>query len=199
MLTLPGGKYRKQGETALGLGAFILGVATGGLLTGTVLVAIGSLMWWLPSTLGIVAFVIVAIWLGAIETGTIKARLPQSHRMIQPTRFHQSTGSGFFLFGLELGLGFRTYIPRTGPYLLASATVLLVSSWQALLLLAFGWGLGRSIPLIIQILANPSRPPVGGDRGVNVLGERMTMQLARFANIGMLLVSVPFAVQLAGS
>jgi hypothetical protein len=79
--------------------------------------------------------------------------LPESHRQIPAEVFGGSLLRGAYRFGFELGTGVRTYVPSPAPYILILAIVLARLSLANTLLVGLGFGLGRAIPLMLQVSA----------------------------------------------
>ena len=79
--------------------------------------------------------------------------LPESHRQIPAEVFGGSLVRGAYRFGFELGTGVRTYVPSPAPYILILAIVLARLTLVNALLVGLGFGLGRAIPLMLQVSA----------------------------------------------
>ena len=60
---------------------------------------------------------------------------------------------GAYRFGLELGTGLRTYVPSVAPYILVLVVLLTQLTLANALLVAIGFGFGRAIPLMMQLVA----------------------------------------------
>jgi hypothetical protein len=157
---------RRQWENwtrdAAALSAFAMGVFGGGFATGLLLFLSSGLVQWMPISVRLFVTATVAAFLFVHEARWVDLRLPKQKltRMIPPERFSPSFLRGMGVFGFELGLGFRTYIPHVGPYVIALLILLWAGSPIAIVIAALGWAIGRTVPLVARIAAAKTR----GDR-----------------------------------
>ena len=79
--------------------------------------------------------------------------LPESRRQIPAEVFGGSLVRGAYRFGLELGTGVRTYVPSPAPYILLLAVFLGRLTLADALLVGLGFGVGRAVPLMVQLIA----------------------------------------------
>jgi hypothetical protein len=137
---------------------YLVGTCLGSLLTVTVAWFLSGFASVVPATWRIVLLCAGAafIWLGKEGPLAHRITLPESRHQIPTDVFIGSPARGAFRFGFELGTGVRTYAAASAPYILL--LLLLVGAlpvgWA--LLVAGGFGLGRAMPLMIQ-LAAPDR------------------------------------------
>jgi hypothetical protein len=153
VLLLPGDKHFRR-DLRVG-GAYFTGAAVGALLTATTLWIAGGLFSVLPtwSRAGAIAAVALMAWL--VKEGPLQGvlELPENRRQIPAQVLGGDVVRGAMYFGFEMGTGARTYVPSPSPYLLA-ATVLLGNLPAAqMLLIAVGFGMGRALPLMLQLSA----------------------------------------------
>lgn len=120
-----------------------LGLAAGGVVTGLIVAVAGGLLSWVPATVGsyIVAAVALAVVLRDLDVVSIplparKWQVPRSILDLEPRR----AAAGF---GFQLGLGFRTYVTASSPYLLVVALIFLKAPLTLCLACGAAFGLGR--------------------------------------------------------
>jgi hypothetical protein len=77
--------------------------------------------------------------------------LPESRRQIPAEVFGGGLVRGAYRFGLELGTGFRTYVPSPAPYVVLLTLLLGQLTLGAALVIGLGFGLGRALPLMAQV------------------------------------------------
>lgn len=94
-----------------------------------------------------------ALFVWAAKHGPLAGRvsLPEARRQIPSTVFAPSLVQGAWRFGFEMGTGMRTYVPTFVPYVLLLALLLARPTLLQALSIAFGFGLGRAIPLMLQL------------------------------------------------
>lgn len=80
--------------------------------------------------------------------GIIKLPLPTFPQMIPQERFRFGETAGAAAFGLELGLGFRTYLIAVSPWMIAIVMALAPPPAAGVLAISIGWALGRSSLLV---------------------------------------------------
>jgi hypothetical protein len=153
-----------------GLAAFAAGASLGGLATLTVAHVLGGLVSWIPSAGRVGALTVASVVVLAQTLGLAAVPVPQRRAMIPIERFDRRQGAAQFLFGLELGSGLRTYLPSLAPHLVAAFALAHVVPVWGLPVLAVGWGVGRSLPLIAR-LGDGRR---GGWTGQAALSARAT-------------------------
>lgn len=144
---------RRWGEILM----FGLGVFAGGAFTLSLAWMVSGLVRWMPGSIsgGVLAGVCALVVLEVI--GVLRIDLPQRRGMIPRSRFERSSQRGFFLFGLELGTGLRTYLPSPAPHLLLIFSLLTLSSPVAVGVTATGWALGRTAPLLSRSFGEGGR------------------------------------------
>jgi hypothetical protein len=93
------------------------------------------------------------IWL--CKRGPLSRRisLPQARRQIPAEVFGRGLVKGAFHFGFELGTGVRTYVSSPAPYLLLLTILFGHLALSCALCVAVGFGLGRAVPVMVQIPA----------------------------------------------
>jgi hypothetical protein len=151
-------------------GAYFAGTTSGALLTVLAAWLLGGFTAPLPEVwrVGLLATGAIFIWLCARGPLSGRVSLPQASRQIPAEVFGGNLVSGAFRFGFELGTGVRTYVPSPAPYVLLLTILVgqLTLGWA--LGVALGFGLGRAVPLLVQLSATPrdtfSRAFLGGAR-----------------------------------
>lgn len=79
------------------------------------------------------------------DAGVVRFPLPQNARQIPQDVLNRDVVRGSLRFGFELGTGVRTYVPATGPYVLAVALLLSTPDLTVAALTGAGFGLGRAL------------------------------------------------------
>jgi hypothetical protein len=141
----------------------ILGAYMGGTTAGALLTAVAA---WLASgfteplpvsvrlaLLGACAGLVVLSRHGVLA-GAI--RVPEAKRQIPAEVFGGSLVRGAFIFGFELGTGVRTYVSSAIPYFLLLIVLVGRPTFAAAVAIGLGFGVGRALPLAVQLLA-PNR------------------------------------------
>lgn len=153
--------------------AYFLGAVLGASLT--------ALLAWLASgflepvdrLVRLVAVLVTAGIVWAAKSGPLvgRFRLPEARRQIPAEVFGGSLVRGAWRFGLEMGTGMRTYVPSIAPYVLFIGLVLARPTLAETLLVALGFGMGRTLPLLIA--ARPGRHLVAATRMLRLADHRM--------------------------
>lgn len=136
-------------------GNYLIGAASGALLTTTGLLVLGGLLSPLPPNLRVGLAVSLLAILALRVVGLLCLDLPQRAVQIPRETFTMGARQSAFRFAFELGMGVRTYITATSPYALAVLLVLaapqtLGSALLASVLAAVGYGCGRSVVVVSQ-------------------------------------------------
>lgn len=74
--------------------------------------------------------------------------LPERTALVPRSVFEPGLPRGALRFGIELGVGFRTRLPSTIPYVLALAVLLGVPDVRQVVFLAFGFAAGRGSAVV---------------------------------------------------
>lgn len=135
------------------VGAYLGGAIIGATLTATFGWLLGGFLEPFPAPARAVLLGAGALYVWAAKHGPLSSRLklPESRRQIPSAVFAGSLVRGAYRFGLEMGTGIRTYVPSFAPYVLLLALVLARPTLGEALLIAAGFGLGRTIPLMISL------------------------------------------------
>jgi sulfite exporter TauE/SafE len=152
----PLGERARQNHWALTVTSFTLGAVISGALVGFAFGAIGSVAFTLGSSSLLSATAAAAVAAGVLDIGRVKA--------VGPARQVNETWIGTFrgwvyggAFGLELGLGFLTYVVTWGVYATYLAAIFTASPTTGAVVGAT-FGLGRSLGLWLAALVDrPSR------------------------------------------
>jgi hypothetical protein len=80
-------------------------------------------------------------------------RIPEAKRQIPAEVFGGSLVRGAFRFGFELGTGLRTYVSSAVPYFVLLIVLIGRPTFANALAIALGFGIGRGLPLAVQLLA----------------------------------------------
>lgn len=125
--------------------ALATGLVAGGLLSASLTWMLGGLVDWIPQTAAsyIVGLVAVGVVLRDLRIVTIP--LPERHWQVPKSVLDQAPPRAALGFGMELGLGFRTYVSASAPYLLLVALLLLAGPLPLYLLCGVAFGLGRFV------------------------------------------------------
>lgn len=137
--------------TKYSIAALMAGVFIGGAATAYLLWVLSGLLSVMPPP---ARFSILTLFLGvalAREVGLLSLPIPSSSYVIHQRRFQRFLVLGSFAFGLELGLGFRTRIYNAGPYVLAIILLLAPPGPEIVLVLAWGWALGRTFAVALRL------------------------------------------------
>lgn len=98
-----------------------------------------------PLSIRVAVFLCILVLAVLKDTGLINVEIPQRHRQIPQTAFRRGLPVGGLRFGVELGLGFRTLIPRSAPYVVLTSLVLFEFELWSSIVAGLAWGLGRSL------------------------------------------------------
>lgn len=133
---------------------YFLGGVCGALITLLLVALVSSVLavplWPRSLRLGILGLLVALLLLH--ETSVIRLRLPERREQVPRDRVRSATPRSAIVFGFELGLGFRTYVTATAPYVLLVAIFLVVPSLGLLISAAVGFALGRSLVLLVRAL-----------------------------------------------
>lgn len=151
MLTAP--VWRGMDERRRAVRALAVGLLLGGVTTATLLWLLGGLGDWYPAPLRIPSVIALALVALARDAGLIRFELPQNAHQIPQSVFDDGAARGAFRFGFELGLGWRTYVTSTLPYVLALSLILLDASLLAVIVTGAGFGIGRSFAAWARLIA----------------------------------------------
>ena len=136
-------------------GAFVAGNSMGAVASALTFWFLAGFLAPLPQAVRMILIVagaaaVLLNWQGPLRG---KLRLPESRRQIPAEVFGRGLVRGAYRFGLELGTGVRTYNPSPAPYLVLLVILLGRPALGDTILIARGWGLGRSVPLAMQLTA----------------------------------------------
>jgi hypothetical protein len=149
---LPPGRRASLFELKV-VAAYLGGTASGALLTGLAAWIVSGFAEPLPGPARSAMLVGGAALIWLAKEGPLRrvVSLPEARRQIPAQVFGGSLVRGAYRFGFELGTGVRTYVPSAAPYILVVGLVLTQPALGAVLLAGLGFGLGRAIPLIVQL------------------------------------------------
>lgn len=150
-MLLPPVRRATDSRVVRGVASFAGGTFFGGALTAVAIWVCSGLLASLPMTLRYALLAIFALLALAREFNLIAFATPSSQRLIPITRFSRSMLCGMFLFGFELGLGFRTKIVNVGPYLLMVILLLLPPAPLGILAVSAGWAVGRTFAFLARV------------------------------------------------
>jgi hypothetical protein len=133
------------------LGAFVLGLLAGAVLSASVLWLASGLLAPVPGR----RFALVAVAaLGLLrEAGLVRFRLPQNTWQVPLDVLRRGLVRGSLRFGFELGTGGRTYISATAPYVLAAGLLLAGQHYPVAALAGLGFGAGRATTTLLRRVA----------------------------------------------
>lgn len=150
-MLLPPGRRRSLFESRIVL-AYLLGSASGALLTVLAAWVVSGFTEPLPGWLRVALLAAGTVLLWLAKEGPLAGRLPlpETRRQIPVEVFHRGWIRGAYRFGFEMGTGVRTYVPTVAPYVLLLALLLGRFGLGAAILIAIGFGIGRTVPLLVQ-------------------------------------------------
>ncbi len=130
---------------------FVIGLLSGGLLSGLVLGLLSGLAQPLAATWRYPAIVALAV-LGLLrDAGIVRIPVPQNARQVPQEVLRRDMLRGALQFGFELGTGVRTYVSASAPYVLALAVLLGGQSLWVAALTGLGFGAGRATTPLIRL------------------------------------------------
>lgn len=161
-MLLPSWRRRSTFDTRIAF-AYLAGTVTGALSTATLAWLVSGLTEPLPAGALPLLLAVGAALLWLLKEGPLAHRiaLPEARRQIPAEVFGDGLARGAWHFGLELGTGLRTYAPAVAPYLALWAVLLLRPTLGQVWLVGLGWGVGRAVPIFVQLSAT-------GDRRISI-------------------------------
>ena len=153
-MLLPHARRRSNFDYKI-LVSYTLGTTIGALLTSLVVWILSGFAEPLGARLRAVLLITGAVFFLLCKHGPLAGvvKLPESRRQIPAEVFGGSLLRGAFRFGLELGTGVRTYVSSPAPYILLLTLFLGRLKLADAIFVGLGFGLGRAVPLMIQLLA----------------------------------------------
>ena len=138
---------------------FLAGTILGAMVSAAMLYAAGTLLWFVPLNVRIGAVAVAAVASIAVDAGWLPLRFRFAERQIGQAVTSQRSPGQAFRFAFELGLGFRTYIKRTAPLVVAAVIFFhSVSFWTAFAMV-LAYGLGRGAVVAWAALFGPEIRP----------------------------------------
>jgi hypothetical protein len=123
----------------------VAGLVVGAEAMAGALWLLAGLLSWLPEPGRAAALLgLVAIALGR-DLGLVAFPLPERTRLVPRSVFEPGLTAGALRFGIELGVGFRTRLPTTVPYVLAAALLLGLADGRTVGVVALAFAAGRSV------------------------------------------------------
>ena len=172
--------------------AFSLGVLAGGLIVGTGHVAIASIAIGWPPYIRHGALIAV----GAIATfGPASRKYPETPGWLPNPRRQVSfdTASrgprGLAVFGLQMGLGFRTFITARVPYAVVALAALGYLGTLGALTAGVGFGIGRLVPVAVTVTS--------GERGLIRLAKAVPKANSLAGRAAAMIAAMSLAVLLS--
>ncbi len=152
-MLLPPGRRRQTLDCRV-FAAYLAGTINGALLTALSAWVLSGFTAPLGATSRVVLLGFGAALVWVVKHGAVtRLVLPEARRQIPAEVFGGGLVRGAYRFGFELGTGVRTYTPSPAPYVLLLAIVLGRPTLAATLLVAFGFGIGRALPLLMQLIS----------------------------------------------
>ena len=165
--------------------AYQVGLVIGGALTGLALWLVGGLVHALPTTVRDAVLIVGAGGLLIPAGRRLSSRLPQRTWQIPQDVFRWSPVAGSFRFGLELGVGFRTYVSSPWAYVALLTVVLYAATPVWALVLGVSFGVGRGLLPAMEMLHcrstrddSDSRSTAGMMRAIDLLGMAAVVGVA---------------------
>jgi hypothetical protein len=137
------------------LAAYLAGTTSGALLTALVAWVLSGFVEPLSAALRATLLLAGAVFIWLCKHGPLSGyfTLPESRRQIPAEVFGASVVRGAYRFGFELGTGVRTYVSSAAPYILLLTVMLAHITLVNAVLVGLGFGLGRALPLMVQLSA----------------------------------------------
>jgi hypothetical protein len=135
------------------MAALALGLVAGGALTGLIVWVTGGLLAWIPATAGpyLVGSVALAIVLRDLDV--VRIPLPARERQVPRSILNLDSRRAAAGFGFELGLGFRTYVTASAPYLLIAVLIFVRAPLPLCVACGAAFGLGRLAMAVCRYLS----------------------------------------------
>jgi hypothetical protein len=144
---------RGRGRETTRYVVFSIGLLAGGVSTSAVLWGLSGLAAPLSPAMRAAAVAILVLVALGRDLGWLTFPLPQRARLIPRTVFHGGVLMGPLRFGVELGMGVRTYVTSSLPYLICLALVLLGRGLPTFLLVGAAFGAGRALMPLARLLS----------------------------------------------
>ena len=137
------------------LAAYLAGTTSGALVSALVAWVLSGFAEPLGPSARLALLVAGAAFIWLCKHGPLSryVTLPETRRQIPAQVFGGSLTNGAYRFGFELGTGVRTYAPSAAPYILLLALVLAHTTLANAVMAGLGFGLGRAVPLMVQLSA----------------------------------------------
>ncbi len=135
--------------------AYLAGTSSGAILTALVAWILSGFTEPLNDGIRAALLIVGGVFVWTCKHGPLEnvITLPEARRQIPAEVFGGSLVHGAFRFGVELGTGVRTYVSSAAPYILLLVLVLARPTLANALLAGLGYGLGRAVPLMVQLIA----------------------------------------------
>jgi hypothetical protein len=137
---------------AVEVGAFGAGLTLGGAVSGALAWVVGGLFSWLPAALAAVLVALAAVTGAMRDLHLVDFPLPQTRRQVPRSIFRRGFLPAAFQFGVELGMGWLTYITSSLPYVLLVAVAILHVPFPLAACAGIGFGLGRAGGIVLRLL-----------------------------------------------
>jgi hypothetical protein len=138
--------------------AFGLGTFAGGAVVMATMALVGVALTPVPEPVRTGTLLASALVLLVVELLTQGRVLPKVGEIIPSSRFRRGVGRGMLAFAFELGVGFRTLVPHSAPYVLIAVLLLLGKGLPWALFAAAGWALGRTASIVAWMVLNARMP-----------------------------------------
>jgi hypothetical protein len=125
-----------------------VGLIAGGVASALLAWVLSGLVDWIPP--GAAAYIAASAAVVAVlrDLRIVSIPLPERRELVPRSILHQAPHRAALGFGVELGLGFRTFVSASAPYLLLIVLLLHAESLATFLLAGAGFALGRfAMPL----------------------------------------------------
>jgi hypothetical protein len=134
--------------------AFLIGTLSGALLTALTLWIVSGFTEPLGDGARLALLLAGGVLVWMIKDGPLQGivTLPEARRQIPAEVFGGRLTHGAWRFGFELASGVRTYVPTAAPYVLLLVMVLARPPLIVPLLIGIGFGVGRAVPLVLQLV-----------------------------------------------
>lgn len=124
----------------------------GGSAVATLLWVASGLLSGLAVPIRLLVLTVATIMAVLRDLRVLRFKLPQNRRQVPREIFERGPFVAAAQFGFELGTGVRTYLPSTGPYLVALGILLLDVPLATAIVIGASFGLGRAILAWLRFL-----------------------------------------------
>lgn len=160
----------------------MVGLLVGAFATAGALWLSSGLLAWIPEpgrAGALLGLVLVGV---ARDLGLVSFPLPERTTLVPRSVFEPGLARGALRFGIELGVGFRTRLPATAPYVLASALLLGLPGVPGAALAAASFAVGRGVTPVHRLATKVGEQ---WDASLAAAGRRLAVSSSLVAAVAM--------------